>query len=151
MNRIELQNEAATVAYARKLAATIEPGQVVALSGELGAGKSVFARALMRALGVRDEALPSPTFALIQSYQGEGCSVAHMDWYRLDDAGEIEMLGIRDYFEPPWISIIEWPERAPDLLPPDAIRIEITTDPDDIDLRYLSHTDSTAERKEGWS
>lgn len=142
METIRLQNEAATVAYAQKLAATLNPGQAVALSGELGAGKSVFARALMRALGVTDEALPSPTFAIIQTYEGqignEPCSVAHMDWYRLDHAEEIEMLGVRDYFEPPWISIIEWPERAPDLLPTDAIRIEITTDPDDFEVRYLS-------------
>ena len=138
MEPIQLENEAATVAYAQKLAEEISPGQVIALSGELGAGKSVFSRALMRALGVTDEALPSPTFALIQTYDGKGCSVAHMDWYRLDDAGEIEMLGVRDYFEAPWITIIEWPERAPDLLPPGAIRIELKTNPEDFELRFLS-------------
>ncbi len=137
MKPIRLENEAATVAYAQKLATEIKPGQVIALSGELGAGKSVFSRALMRALGVTDEALPSPTFALIQTYDGKGCQIAHMDWYRLDDAGEIEMLGVRDYFESPWITLIEWPERAFDLLPADAIRIEITTDPEDVELRYL--------------
>jgi tRNA threonylcarbamoyladenosine biosynthesis protein TsaE len=137
MAQTALENEAATVAYAQKLARQIKPGQVIALSGELGAGKSVFARALMRALGVTDEALPSPTFALIQTYDGDGCKVAHMDWYRLDDADGIEMLGVRDYFTLPWISIIEWPERAPDLLPPDAIRIEIKTDPEDFELRFL--------------
>jgi len=137
MAQTALENEAATVAYAQKLAGQIKPGQVIALSGELGAGKSVFARALMRALGVTDEALPSPTFALIQTYNGKDCQVAHMDWYRLDDTNEIEMLGVRDYFEPPWITIIEWPERAPDLLPPNAIRIEIKTDPDDFELRFL--------------
>lgn len=137
MTEIRLENEAATIAYAHKLAAEIKPGQVVALSGELGAGKSVFARSLMRSLDVKDEALPSPTFAIIQEYDGKGCKVAHMDWYRLEDAGEIEMLGVRDYFEPPWITIIEWPERAPDLLPPDAIRIEIKTDPKNFELRYL--------------
>ena len=140
MNQIRLQNEAATVAYAQKLARQIKPGEAVALSGELGAGKSVFARALMRALGVTDEALPSPTFAIIQTYDGRDCQVAHMDWYRLDHAEEIEMLGIRAYFEPPWITIIEWPERAPDLLPPDAIRIEFTTDPEDFELRFLSRS-----------
>ena len=138
MNPVRLENEAATVAYAQKLVKEIKPGQTIALSGELGAGKSFLARALMRALGVTDEALPSPTFALIQTYDGKDCQVAHMDWYRLDDAGEIEMLGVRDYFEPPWITLIEWPERAPDLLPSDAIRIELTTDPEDFELRYLS-------------
>jgi len=138
VTQIRLQNEAATIAYAQELARALKPGQTVALSGELGAGKSVFSRALMRALGVTDEALPSPTFAIIQIYDGEGCSVAHMDWYRLDHAEEIEMLGVRDYFAPPWISIIEWPERAPSILPADTIRIEITTDPDDFEVRYLT-------------
>jgi len=138
MTQIRLENEAATVAFAQKLAKEFRPGQVIALSGELGAGKSVFARALMRALGVTDEALPSPTFALIQTYDGIDCQVVHMDWYRLDDAEEIEMLGVRDYFQPPWISIIEWPERALSVLPSDAIHIEIKTDPDDFELRFLS-------------
>lgn len=137
MDQIRLQNEAATVAYAHKLVAELKPGQVVSLSGELGAGKSVFARALMRALGVTDEALPSPTFALIQTYEGKGCSVAHMDWYRLDHAEEIEMLGIRDYFEPPWITIIEWPERAPELIPADAIRLILHCVDEDMDARTL--------------
>lgn len=142
MEPIRLENEAATVAYAQKLAKEIKPGQTIALTGELGAGKSFLARALMRALGVTDEALPSPTFALIQTYDGQtydgkDCQVAHMDWYRLDDAGEIEMLGVRDYFEPPWITIIEWPERALSILPPDTIRIELTTDPEDFELRCL--------------
>ena len=137
MKKIRLENEAATVAYAQKLAKEIKPGQTIALSGELGAGKSFLARALMRALGVTDEALPSPTFAIIQTYDGKDCQVAHMDWYRLEDAAEIEMIGVRDYFEPPWITIIEWPERAASILPPDTIRIELTTDPDDFELRYL--------------
>lgn len=137
MESIRLESEAATVAYAQKLAKEIKPGQAIALTGELGAGKSFLARALMRALGVTDEALPSPTFALIQTYDAKDCQVAHMDWYRLDDAGEIEMLGVRDYFEAPWITIIEWPERAPSILPSDAIRIELTTDPRDFEVRFL--------------
>lgn len=138
MIKIRLENEAATIAYAYELATDIKPGQVVALSGELGAGKSVFARALMRALGVKDEALPSPTFSLIQTYDGNNCKVAHMDWYRLEDADEVEMLGVRDYFQPPWISIIEWPERNSSLLPPESILIEITTDPNNPSLRHLT-------------
>jgi len=137
MEKICLKNEAATVAYACELAKNIKAGQVIALSGELGAGKSVFARALMRALGVTDEALPSPTFALIQTYDGTSCKVAHMDWYRLESADEIEMLGVREYFQAPWISIIEWPERNLSLLPSESIIIEIKTDPDDFQLRFL--------------
>jgi len=112
-----LKNEQETCAFAQKLAQKLNVGDVIELSGDLGTGKSVFARALMRALGVSDEALPSPTYAIIQEYHGkmasgEACKVAHMDWYRLEHAEEIEMLGIREFFEPPWISIVEWPERS---------------------------------------
>jgi len=138
---VQLPNEAATVAYAGKLAAEIRPGQVITLSGELGAGKSVFARALMRALGVTDEALPSPTFALIQTYDGADCRVAHMDWYRLEDAEEIEMLGVRDYFQAPWMTIIEWPERAPALIPHAAIGLTLHCVDDDPGARSLNRLD----------
>lgn len=112
-----LKNEQETCAFAQELAKTLTFGDVVALSGDLGAGKSVFARALMRALSVTDEALPSPTYAIIQEYDGqlvsgEICKVAHMDWYRLEESEEVEMLGVREFFEPPWIAIVEWPERS---------------------------------------
>ena len=109
-------HESETVALASEFAASLKPGDLVALSGELGAGKSVFCRAVMRALGVTDEALPSPTFSIIQEYEANGCKVAHMDWYRLDAVDEIEMLGVREYFQAPWICLIEWPERAMELL-----------------------------------
>ncbi|MDX8396243.1 MAG: tRNA (adenosine(37)-N6)-threonylcarbamoyltransferase complex ATPase subunit type 1 TsaE [Mariprofundaceae bacterium] len=124
--RTFLENEEATCAFARELAKTLKPGQVVTLSGELGAGKSVFARAMIRALGVSDEALPSPTFALIQEYDGKDCRVAHMDWYRLEDASEIESLGVKEFFQAPWITIIEWPERALNLLPSDTFRVSLS-------------------------
>lgn len=112
-----LKNEQETCAFAQELAKTLTLGDVVALSGDLGAGKSVFARALMRALAVTDEALPSPTYAIIQEYDGqlasgEICKVAHMDWYRLEESEEVEMLGVREFFEKPWIVIVEWPERS---------------------------------------
>lgn len=130
--QFQVVNEAGTVEVARALASRLQGGDVVALSGDLGAGKSLFSRAVMRALGVRDEALPSPTFAIIQEYDADACRVAHMDWYRLDDVEEIEMLGVRDYFQSPWICLIEWPERAIALLPASVISVHIgcTDDPD---------------------
>jgi len=130
-------NESETVAIATRFAASLQPGDVVALSGELGAGKSLFCRAVMRALGVNDAALPSPTYAVIQAYDGQSCRVAHMDWYRLDDAAEIDMLGVRDYFQPPWICLIEWPERGERILPDGVIRVRLQCDPDQIEGRII--------------
>jgi len=123
--KTRLNNEAETRAFAADFAKSLKPGDCVALSGELGAGKSVFARALMRALGVTDEAMPSPTFSLIQEYAGNQCKVAHMDWYRLESPEEIGMLGVHDYFQPPWIAIIEWPERNKAALPVSVIEIRL--------------------------
>jgi len=120
-----LNNEAETRAFAAHFAKSLKPGDCVALCGELGAGKSVFARAAMRALGVNDKAMPSPTFSLIQEYTGSECRIAHMDWYRLDSSEEIEMLGVDEYFHTPWISLIEWPGRASCLLPDATIRIRM--------------------------
>ncbi|MDX8389843.1 MAG: tRNA (adenosine(37)-N6)-threonylcarbamoyltransferase complex ATPase subunit type 1 TsaE [Mariprofundaceae bacterium] len=117
MDKYHVHSEDETALLAREVAAKLVPGDVVALHGDLGAGKSLFARAMMRALGVRDEALPSPTYALIQCYEGESCRVAHMDWYRLEGVEEVGMLGVQAYFAAPWISIIEWSERASALLP----------------------------------
>jgi len=132
-----LDSEAATADLAAEFARSLEPGDVVALHGELGAGKSVFARAAMRALGVTDEALPSPTFAIIQEYEGRNCRVAHMDWYRLDGVEELEAIGVRDYFQPPWICLVEWPERAPELLPDKAVHLFIACVPDKLDARAI--------------
>lgn len=132
-----LNGEAETVEFAGELAARLKPGMVLALSGELGAGKSVMARALMRALGVGDPALPSPTYTIIQEYQGRGCSIAHMDWYRLEGADELESIGVREYFQPPWICLIEWPERAPEILAGDAIHIRLECVDDDPGARMI--------------
>jgi len=136
--QLRLNNEVETRAFAVDFAESLNSGDCVALSGELGAGKSVFARALMRALGVTDEAMPSPTFSLIQEYAGNGCKVAHMDWYRLESPEEIGMLGVREYFQPPWITIIEWPERAPILMAETAIKIRLENVDDFPDARLIS-------------
>jgi len=132
-----IHSEAETIEIARKVSETLKPGSLLALHGDLGAGKSVFARAVMRAMGVRDQALPSPTFAIIQEYEGRGCCLAHMDWYRLEGIDELEAIGVREYMQPPWICLIEWSERAPELLPPDAIHISLVCVDDDPETRLI--------------
>jgi tRNA threonylcarbamoyladenosine biosynthesis protein TsaE len=139
-----LNNEAETLEFAKEFSVRLKPGDVLALSGDLGAGKSVLARAVMRALGVLDEALPSPTYTIIQEYEGRECRIAHMDWYRLEGTDELETIGVREYFQSPWICLIEWPERALELLPDKAIRINLHCVDDNPEARLLELNDPKA-------
>lgn len=122
--RRNLPDEAATARLGADLAAILVPGDVVALAGDLGAGKSTLARAIVRAL-VADPALevPSPTFTLLQSYDTPRGQVVHADLYRLDDAAELAEIGWDDFGGDP-IVLIEWPERAGESLP--AERFQVT-------------------------
>ncbi|MDQ6992686.1 MAG: tRNA (adenosine(37)-N6)-threonylcarbamoyltransferase complex ATPase subunit type 1 TsaE [Mariprofundus sp.] len=74
-------------------------------------------------------------------HEGNVCQVAHMDWYRLEDVEEIELLGVRDYFQPTWICLIEWPQRAPMLLPEGAISVELSCVDDDVNARIVEIAD----------
>jgi tRNA threonylcarbamoyladenosine biosynthesis protein TsaE len=115
MVMIDLPDENATAALAKRLAALARPGDVIALKGELGAGKTSFARAFIRARG-GDEAVPSPTFTLVQSYDLPGGTIRHFDLYRLRTPEEAWELGIEEVFAD-GIALIEWPERLGILLP----------------------------------
>ncbi len=114
-------DEAALGRLARDLAAAVRPGDVIALSGDLGAGKTSFARALLRGLGWTGE-VPSPTFTLVQTYPTEP-SLWHVDLYRLDSAAEADALGLDDASDA--VLVIEWPERLGDRLPADALRLHL--------------------------
>src|SRR5713101_6738377 len=118
---IELPDEAATAALAAHIAALARPGDVIALKGELGAGKTSFARAFIRARG-GVEAVPSPTFTLVQVYELADGPIWHIDCYRLRDPEEAWELDIEDAFRD-GVSLIEWPERMGPLVP--ARRLEI--------------------------
>jgi tRNA threonylcarbamoyl adenosine modification protein YjeE len=114
--RILLADDAATAALGARLAAELKPGDLVLLSGGLGAGKTALARSIIRALtGDPQLDVPSPSFALVQPYEANGKPLLHADLYRLRDAREIDELGLFD--RPDAIVLVEWPERAPELAP----------------------------------
>lgn len=108
----DLPDLAAMAALGARIAARLEPGDVVELCGNLGAGKSTLARGVLAALGYQGD-VPSPTFTLIELYEGPHMRVpvAHADFYRLDDPKEVEELGLDDYREGAAL-LAEWPERA---------------------------------------
>jgi tRNA threonylcarbamoyl adenosine modification protein YjeE len=103
-------------AFARVFAQRLRPGSVVALSGPLGAGKTTLIRALLRVLHGSDAAVSSPTFVFRQRYDGDP-PVEHLDLFRLADPSELDELGLEDAFGPDRITLVEWPERASQLLP----------------------------------
>ena len=122
---IDLADEAATARLGRRLAALARPGDVLALHGTLGMGKSTLARAFVRARTGEDEEVPSPTFTLVQTYQGADGEVWHLDLYRLDKPEDAFELGVEDAFAEA-ISLIEWPERLGRLMPRDRLEIHLS-------------------------
>jgi tRNA threonylcarbamoyladenosine biosynthesis protein TsaE len=113
---IELPDEAATAALATRLARLARRGDVIALKGELGTGKTSFARAFIRARAGQHETVPSPTFTLVQVYELPDLSIWHVDGYRLRHPDEAWELGLEDAFHD-GVSLIEWPERLGPLVP----------------------------------
>lgn len=119
-----LADEAATVRLGQAIARALKPGEAVCLSGPLGAGKSTLARALVRALTAPDEDVPSPTFTLVQFYEGAHLKIAHFDLYRLTDPDEAYEIGLDEALDD-GAAVIEWPERLADGLPADRLDVEI--------------------------
>lgn len=119
-----LNNEAATAGLAGELASLARAGDVILLSGDLGAGKSVFARAFINALPGPQEEVPSPTFTLVQTYQRGAQEVWHFDLYRLESPEEAWELGFEEALGD-GISLIEWPERLGGTLPDSRLEIEL--------------------------
>lgn len=114
-----------TIALGEALAAHFRVGDIVALYGDLGAGKTHLVKGVARALGVPSEAVNSPTFTIVHEYAGE-CPIYHIDAYRVDDSDEFYELGYEDYFYSDGLCLIEWPARIEALLPNDAIRLRLT-------------------------
>lgn len=122
---IHLSTEAETAALAGRLAPRLAPGDTVLLSGPVGAGKSAFARALIRAR-LRNPAaeVPSPTFTLVQTYDEDGGALWHADLYRLSHPDEVAELGLLAAMEEA-ICLVEWPDRLGPLTPASALRLDL--------------------------
>src|ERR1700722_17744903 len=138
-----LPNEQATWRFMTDIAAALEPGDLVTLSGDLGAGKTTFARALIRYLaGDETIEVPSPTFTLIQTYDLPRFTLVHADLYRLAGAAELAELGFDDLPEGT-VVLMEWPDRAAGFLPPDRLDITFTLvpqlGPDVRNVRYVGY------------
>lgn len=115
----ELENEAATIAFGTAMAKGIEPGLVIYLHGDLGAGKTTFVRGLLQGLGYAGR-VKSPTYTLMEPYDMPGrqsATLYHFDLYRFNDEEEWEAAGFRDHFNPESVCLIEWPEKAASILP----------------------------------
>ncbi|MDH5748196.1 MAG: tRNA (adenosine(37)-N6)-threonylcarbamoyltransferase complex ATPase subunit type 1 TsaE [Rhodospirillales bacterium] len=122
--QMELADEAATVALAARLAALARPGDVFALRGGLGAGKTVFARAFIQKLGDSPEEVPSPTFTLVQTYETGAGTIYHFDLYRIESPEETDELDLEDAFAD-GISLIEWPDRMGSRLPAERLEVSL--------------------------
>jgi tRNA threonylcarbamoyladenosine biosynthesis protein TsaE len=129
--RIFLADDPATAALGAQLAAELKPGDLVLLSGGLGAGKTALARSIVRTLvGDPRMDVPSPSFALVQPYEVNGAPLLHADLYRLRDEREIDELGLFDRADA--IVLVEWPERAPELASLATMSVAIEVPPDGI-------------------
>lgn len=122
-----LPQETDTIALADRIAPLLHPGDVILLDGPIGAGKSAFCRALIRARLGRMEDVPSPTFTLVQTYEDPAGDIWHCDLYRLGHPDEVFELGLEEAFSTA-ICLIEWPDRLGSDAPVDALRMQFASE-----------------------
>lgn len=136
---IRLADEAATTALAGQIAPRLRAGDTLLLDGSIGAGKTTFARALIRArLGHPEEDVPSPTFTLVQTYQADDVEIWHCDLYRLLDSQDVLELGLEDAFATA-ICLIEWPDRLGSDRPADALVCAFSAKADHHDVTLVGN------------
>lgn len=128
MTTLSLETEADTTRFAAAMANIVQPGDVLLLEGDIGAGKSAFARALIRTLAGAEIDVPSPTFTLVQTYEVGEALVWHCDLYRLTHPDEAFELGLEEAFETA-ICLIEWPDRLGKDIPTGALHLHFKAEP----------------------
>jgi tRNA threonylcarbamoyladenosine biosynthesis protein TsaE len=121
---VPLASMAATEVLGTQIAGALQVGDAVALEGDLGAGKTTLARAILRALGVTED-VPSPTFTLVQYYETQKLNVRHYDLYRIERPADVEELGLEEALDD-GAALIEWPERALAWLPKDRLHVALS-------------------------
>lgn len=127
MNIFESFSEEKTYEIARKISSQAKRGAIFALSGDLGVGKTVFAKGFAKGLGI-EEHIASPTFTFVLVYENFDIPLYHFDMYRIADYEELEEIGYEDYFYGDGVCLVEWPERVEELLPEHTIRVCIEKD-----------------------
>ena len=127
------------MAIGRDLAGTLSPGDVVLLHGELGSGKTAFVKGLAEGLGIARDEVSSPTFTLVQEYRGGRLTLVHVDLYRLNDAREVDDLGL-DEIAVDGVLAVEWADKLPPTLRPHAVVIHLTHGEADVRTIEISRT-----------
>ena len=130
-------SEAETEGMGRRLAAVLAPGAVVAYRGDLGMGKTAFTRGLARGLGYEGR-VTSPTFTIVNEYEGKGPPLFHFDMYRLEGAEELFDIGWEDYLDRGGVCAVEWSERVEEALPGDAVTVTIARCPENENWRLIT-------------
>ena len=137
---IRTHSEKETFELGKRIANAVNPGTVILFYGDLGAGKTVMTKGIAAGLGIT-EMITSPTFTIMQEYEGGRMPLYHLDVYRIEDPDEMEEVGLNEYIYGNGLTVIEWAEQIEDILPEDAIKITIERkvenpeDPEERDIR----------------
>lgn len=145
-----LADEAATMAAGAKLATSVSAGLTIYLHGDLGAGKTTFVRGLLHGLGHQGK-VKSPTYTLVEPYVISRLNIYHFDLYRFIDPEEWDAAGFRDYFNPQSLCLVEWPEKAGDLIPQADIDVTLTIEKDGRMLNIKANSENAVRSLQAFS